>query len=1153
VNINDEDKYYNFKLQKSVVDKTVKVIGESVVSSVESVVSNTAVGGATAAAVTTWMKTTGGMAPIPRAVGLGAVTGITAASTKIGIEVGKTIVDYHLNNPKNNQILEDNDNTPSPKDDSFNMSSVLEDTELLNPLIKLLRMSLTLNVFTLILIFLFIWLIFNNYIFNKYIDKISKYLPKFVKWNKDGWVSKTSDNYILYLFIFTSILLIYIVLVNILINSHVIIVMGDYINGNSSILLGIQSLTLLQSSKHYTNCKNQLVKKYYNTTATPISFNHLSEIDNYELRHNNLIQKTFSNIQSQYNYIYILLSNNNLSLIEKQIKIEESLQEQLEKDIHHLLSNKNKLLHSSIGIQELLKLLISLDRDITDFKNNNLFLNKKVFKHLIINISNTTIIAVLFTNIIPFCIKHSMEENQNITTLFIKIGKELYNSYLNDEWNKIKVTLPSINENINKDDYLKDLKTKLSFDENTENFLSLGSSLSEYVSLKSEIFKIITVRIDKKRSNRIIIPHKKLNDNIANHFGLIIGNYPMICRPLNWEVVITDKNITKSLESNMNYSIKTYGGFLSNIYKKNNFIQNSIENIGVTKLINQKVISTINYLSNTELTINIPVLKIIFKLLESNNLSNLITTYLHPDTKNLFNLSVEGYKNKGKIKLILQHNSKFYQDSTILYTAAAFSNLGNNNISLFLPYFIDFRGRLYPRTGLFSPQSSELARSLFKFKTGYKLNSEGLINLKKYTANCYGLDKLSHVDKVKWIDENWEILMNIGNNNDWNFIFKAKDPLLFLACIVELQSYLKDPNKFLSSLPIYLDATCSGLQHLSTMVQDSVLAKHVNLSQSENTDIPYDLYQIMANKINKIIDDLPLRDKNGLINLNINRKLVKTGIMTIPYGATIRGIADQIKSQFFIETFVEIDGKNKLFYQLTNNDLNKSSFELKLTGSIIHKLASIIYSILYNSHPTLNHFVNYLKSMNKLLKKLNLSTIWLSPSGIIVEQKYVKMDKFIFTSSVMGKRHSITYQKPNKDKININKQNAAIMPNITHTLDAANIALLVDTNIKYFGEGEKIDSKLDIITIHDCFASHANHSDILINNVKWAFIKLYANKDFVKDYHNFILNYILKSGFIIYNNKVLFNDDEIEIPNIPKFRIDFDIANNILGSKYFII
>ena len=99
------------------------------------------------------MKTTGGMAPIPRVVGLGAITGITAASTKIGLEVRKTVIDYHLN--KNNSTNPmDNEHLPSPKDDSFNISSTLESSELLNPLIKLLQMSITLNVFTLIFIFI---------------------------------------------------------------------------------------------------------------------------------------------------------------------------------------------------------------------------------------------------------------------------------------------------------------------------------------------------------------------------------------------------------------------------------------------------------------------------------------------------------------------------------------------------------------------------------------------------------------------------------------------------------------------------------------------------------------------------------------------------------------------------------------------------------------------------------------------------------------------------------------------------------------------------------------------------------------------------------------------------------------------------------------
>jgi DNA-directed RNA polymerase len=63
---------------------------------------------------------------------------------------------------------------------------------------------------------------------------------------------------------------------------------------------------------------------------------------------------------------------------------------------------------------------------------------------------------------------------------------------------------------------------------------------------------------------------------------------------------------------------------------------------------------------------------------------------------------------------------------------------------------------------------------------------------------------------------------------------------------------------------------------------------------------------------------------------------------------------------------------------------------------------------------------------------------------------------------VLGKNKSISINKKT-DQINIRKQNLGIMPNIVHSMDANNICLLIK-NINHL-------NKIDIFTIHDCFAS----------------------------------------------------------------------------------
>lgn len=54
----------------------------------------------------------------------------------------------------------------------------------------------------------------------------------------------------------------------------------------------------------------------------------------------------------------------------------------------------------------------------------------------------------------------------------------------------------------------------------------------------------------------------------------------------------------------------------------------------------------------------------------------------------------------------------------------------------------------------------------------------------------------------------------------------------------------------------------------------------------------------------------------------------------------------------------------------------------------------------------------------------------------------------------------------------IRKQNNAIVPNVVHSFDASNIALLVENISSNFS-----DNKMNLLTIHDCFATNANDVD----------------------------------------------------------------------------
>lgn len=478
------------------------------------------------------------------------------------------------------------------------------------------------------------------------------------------------------------------------------------------------------------------------------------------------------------------------------------------------------------------------------------------------------------------------------------------------------------------------------------------------------------------------------------------------------------------------------------------------------------------------------------------------------------------------------------------------------DLTFYHPLFLDWRSRIYTNSNVLSYQSSELSKALIMFKDGVVLSKLGIESLQIYLANCYGFDKNSNDDRVKWTINNHDSIINFKKNP--KFWLQAKEPFLFLSACFEYFHYNKNPDTFKSKLPITIDATASGLQHLAAMSNDINLAKYVNLLKSNNLDIPSDIYNEMANKIIINIKNLIDKDKDGkvfikLALLKINRSFVKRGIMTISYGSTIKGICDQLidggSKQF---EFVGVIKNKKLYSIIDENICTKS---LLFTKSELTQLAKLIHNVLYDSYPCLKKLVNYFIEINNFIYKLdlNIPLIWKTPSGLLIEQKYVRTEQKEIKFSVLGKKKSITISK-NLNKINIQKQNLSVLPNLTHSMDASNIYLLI-RNIK------KLDNINNILTIHDCFATNANYIELLKYYVKLAFLNIYKDNSFTENYHKDIINHLKNHG-------VNFNKDETEVlitthknkkiknisyklPNLPDLSKNKFLESNILFSKYF--
>jgi hypothetical protein len=75
-----------------------------------------------------------------------------------------------------------------------------------------------------------------------------------------------------------------------------------------------------------------------------------------------------------------------------------------------------------------------LDRDILDLKfNDNRSLKNKNYRNLILAMNNSDIISIVLSNVIPHCVKYNNIHNQNIASLYEKIGIELTKNFYKNE------------------------------------------------------------------------------------------------------------------------------------------------------------------------------------------------------------------------------------------------------------------------------------------------------------------------------------------------------------------------------------------------------------------------------------------------------------------------------------------------------------------------------------------------------------------------------------------------------------------------------------------------------------------------------------------------------------------------------------------------
>lgn len=435
-------------------------------------------------------------------------------------------------------------------------------------------------------------------------------------------------------------------------------------------------------------------------------------------------------------------------------------------------------------------------------------------------------------------------------------------------------------------------------------------------------------------------------------------------------------------------------------------------------------------------------------------------------------------------------------------------------------YNMDFRGRIYPNTAFLHEQSSDNAKGLLLLDEPVCLGERGYYWLSVHTANMWGNDKVSLDDRAQWVKDNMEDILSYAEDPmqyvGW---MDADKPFCFLACCYEfsmLSNWHGDgyaTEDFPSCLPIYIDGSNNGVQHLVAMSKDEEIAPLVNLVPQET---PGDVYMFIAEHAMKNVklDKEALDDKvvsqftpiysqlvtlrtdvskyvpgtelyrqsmqrlkefsnsvydtkkqlgpvywSNISDKKIWRKTVKRPVMTLGYGGTKFGMVDMV------------DGDTRdINDYLRDKDKSWSAY-----------LGHLIYDTCYAE---LKGPARMLRMFEQLAERENDNNRPIKFVQNVTNFPFVHSYREPETVRIHlyygDKRYRVNIQVWQDATLKKSKQKTGAAPNIVHSIDAVHLSMYIH------------DTEYPVTVVHDSFGCHAGNMEKAFYDVRSKFVELYS-------------------------------------------------------------
>jgi DNA-directed RNA polymerase len=394
---------------------------------------------------------------------------------------------------------------------------------------------------------------------------------------------------------------------------------------------------------------------------------------------------------------------------------------------------------------------------------------------------------------------------------------------------------------------------------------------------------------------------------------------------------------------------------------------------------------------------------------------------------------------------------------------------------IYFAYNMDFRGRVYACSDDLSPQGNDIQRGLLEFAEGDVLTDDGKKWLKVHLANCYGVDKVSFEERVRWAEEHaGSIFATASDPLDTTWWQKADQPWQFLAACFAYTECVGSPAGSLTPcrVPVMLDGSCSGIQHYAALLRDEVAGKEVNLVPG---DRPGDLYATVAARVLEKLSESREPFSLEWHSWGIDRKLVKRSVMVLPYGGTFLSNLEYVRSM--VRERMDKEGRPKWL-----TDDNEQEAYVALAKTVWRAMREIVRGPITG--------MAWVKSVVRSWadQRGHRKLHWTAPCGLPVVTDYRRTVNARQVDGTIGGEALTLKRFEQTDVTNWTRVETAAAPNFVHSLDASHLLISL--------KRAKEEGISNLAVVHDAFGTTPTRTAEFSRILREEFAKLYYRSPF---------------------------------------------------------